>query len=114
MQMNNTEEEILANPLLLAQVNTMLDRRQFSLAFLGKTAEWYDSWVCLRSQPHLTPSFCFRYLYDNGTDSADDWTDYNDVLRYFKRFQPTVPVEEIDRALQEELKRRTAVGGRKS
>jgi len=24
----------------------------------------------------------FRYLYDNDTDSADDWTDYNDVERY--------------------------------
>ena len=24
----------------------------------------------------------FKYLYDNDTDSADDWTDYNDVKRY--------------------------------
>jgi hypothetical protein len=24
----------------------------------------------------------FRYLYDNDNDSADDWTDYNDVKYY--------------------------------
>jgi hypothetical protein len=107
--MENTEEEILANPLLLARVNTTLDQRHFSMAFLAKTVEWYDSWICLRSQPHLSPSFCFRYLFDNGTDSADNWTDYYDILRYFQRFQPTVPIEEIDQAHDEEIKRRASM-----
>ena len=23
-----------------------------------------------------------KYLYDNDTDSADDWTDYNDIKEY--------------------------------
>ncbi len=26
----------------------------------------------------------FRYLYDNDTDSADDWTDYNNVKYYLE------------------------------
>ena len=102
-------EQILADPTLLAQVNTLLDRRHFSLDFLAATAEWYDSWICLRSQPHLTPTFCFRYLYDNGTDSADNWTDSNDIARYFSRCQPTVSKEELDRALHEELERRRQI-----
>ena len=24
----------------------------------------------------------FRYLYDNNTDSCDNWTDYNDIESY--------------------------------
>ena len=26
----------------------------------------------------------FKYLYDNETDSADDWTDYNDIKEYLE------------------------------
>ncbi len=42
----------------------------------------FYSWKCLRTQKNLSPYFCFKYLYDNDTDSADDWTDYNDVKYY--------------------------------
>jgi len=36
----------------------------------------------LRTQKNLSPYFCFRYLYDSEYDSADDWTDYNNVKDY--------------------------------
>ncbi len=26
-----------------------------------------------------------KYLYDNDTDSTDDWTDYTDIYNYLKR-----------------------------
>ena len=31
----------------------------------------------------------FKYLYDNDNDSADDWTDYNDVKRYLLKLNYT-------------------------
>jgi hypothetical protein len=79
-----SEDELLAKPdTYLPHINLLLQNRQFSLEFLAKTVEWYDSWVCLRTQKHLTPAFCFRYLFNNATDTSDNWTDHSDIVRYF-------------------------------
>jgi hypothetical protein len=76
------EIDLLNNPQKLSYLSNLLKDHQFSEEFLIKTILYYDSWRCLRTQKNLSPYFCFRYLYDNDTDSADDWTDYNDVKRY--------------------------------
>lgn len=83
--MNALEQEILNDPKQLTSVQVLLYKHQFSEEFLAKTVEYYDSWICLKTQQHLTPQFCFQYLYDNDTDSADNWTDFNDILRYFQK-----------------------------
>ena len=80
--------------------------RQFSASFLAKTVEWYDSWVCLRTQKGLTPEFCFRHLFDNETDSADNWTDFNDIVRYFGATQPIGVLEKV---FEEELENRSTL-----
>ena len=83
--MNELEKELLSNPNKLSFMNNLLTKYQFSEEFLIKTIDYYDSWKCLRSQQNLSPYFCFRYLYDNISDSADDWTDYNMVANYLKK-----------------------------
>ena len=80
--MNNFENELLNNPQKLSFMNNLLKEHQFSEAFLIETICYYDSWKCLRTQKNLSPYFCFRYLYDNNTDSMDSWTDYNEVEDY--------------------------------
>ena len=79
------EEELLNSPEKLSFMNNLLKQHQFSEEFLIKTIYYYDSWKCLNTQQNLSPFFCFRYLYDNDTDSADDWTDYNQVYEYLKK-----------------------------
>jgi hypothetical protein len=76
------EIELLNDPDKLSYMNYLLTKHQFSEEFLIETICYYDSWKCLRWQKNLSPYFCFKYLYDNDTDSADDWTDYNDVKNY--------------------------------
>ena len=98
-----SEEEILGNSRILSILGILMYDRQFSIPFLEKTTEWYDSWICLRTQKGLTPQFCFRYLFDNGTDSADNWTDFNDIVRYFGA---TWPRDEIEKAFDDEIHRR--------
>ncbi len=80
--MNQFEIDLLNDPAKLCWMYNLLSQHQFSEDFLIKTIGYYDSWRCLRTQNNLSPEFCFKYLYDNDTDSADDWTDYNDVKRY--------------------------------
>ena len=79
------EEELLKSPEKLAFMNNLLKQNQFSEEFLIKTIYYYDSWKCINTQKNLSPFFCFRYLYDNDTDSADDWTDYNQIYEYLKQ-----------------------------
>jgi hypothetical protein len=76
------EQELLNEPDRLSWMNYLLTKHQFSEEFLIKTICYYDSWKCLRWQKNLSPLFCFKYLYDNDTDSADDWSDYNDIKEY--------------------------------
>ena len=76
------EMDLLNDPEKLSYMNNLLSKYQFSQEFLIKTVGYYDSWKCLRYQNNLSPEFCFKYLYDNDTDSADDWTDYNDIKEY--------------------------------
>lgn len=83
--MNEYEKELLNDKNKLCFLHNLLSTRHFSEEFLELTIGYYDSWRCLRTQNDLSPYFCFRYLYDNDTDSADDWTDYYDVLRYLKK-----------------------------
>jgi hypothetical protein len=87
MNLENIEEieaKILNDPSKLSFMNNLLKEYQFSESFLSKTIYYYDSWKCIRTQKNLSAYFCFRYLYDNDTDSADDWTDYTDVYNYLK------------------------------
>ena len=74
------EKELLDNPDKLSWMHNLLSQHQFSEDFLIKTICYYDSWKCLRWQKNLSPEFCFKYLYDNDTDSADNWTDYNKIV----------------------------------
>lgn len=80
--MNQYEIDLLNNPNKLSFMNNLLHNNQFSEFFLMETISYYDSWKCLRTQKNLSPYFCFRYLYDNDTDSADDWTDFNEIYKY--------------------------------
>ncbi len=81
--MDQSELDLLLNsPEKLCFMNNLLSQYQFPEDFLIKTIEYYDSWKCLRTQWDLSPYFCFRYLYDNDTDSADDWTDFNQIYLY--------------------------------
>ena len=84
--MNELEIDLLNNPNKLSCMNNLLMRYQFSEEFLIKTRIYYDSWKCIRRQDNLSPYFCFRYLYDTPEfDSADDWTDYNEIYEYLKK-----------------------------
>jgi hypothetical protein len=82
-KMNDFEKELLDNPNKLTFMNNLLFKHQFSEEFLIKTIGYYDSWKCLKSQKNLSLKFCVMYLYDNKTDSADNWTSYNDLEQYF-------------------------------
>jgi hypothetical protein len=90
-----TEAEILSATKHLPFIGIYLKERQFSEDFLSKTIDYYDSWNCLRYQKNLSPYFCFRYLYDNKTDSADNWTDYNDIIIYLSKQEKKYDEEEI-------------------
>lgn len=80
------ENNLLNNPNKLAGMNNLLMKHQFSEEFLIKTRIYYDSWKCIRRQDNLSPYFCFRYLYDTPDfDSADNWTDYNEIYEYLKK-----------------------------
>lgn len=80
------EAELLANPAKLSCMNNLLKAHQFTEKFLIETREYYDSWKCLKYQKNLSAYFCFRYLYDTPEyDSADDWTDYNQVIEYLTK-----------------------------
>lgn len=84
--MNELEIDLLNNPNKLSFMNNLLMKYQFSEEFLIKTRIYYDSWKCIRRQDNLSPYFCFRYLYDTPEfDSADDWTDYNEIYEYLKK-----------------------------
>ncbi len=74
------EMDLLNDPNRLSWMSYLLTKHQFSEDFLIKTICYYDSWKCLRWQKNLSPEFCFKYLYDNDTDSADNWTDYNKIV----------------------------------
>ncbi len=101
--MNKMEEELLKEPRRLMNLNYLMHSHAFSEIFLAQTVEYYDSWVCLKTQQNLTPSFCFQYLYDNDTDSADNWTDFNDILRYFEKRWPEKTQQEIQNILHKEF-----------
>lgn len=88
--MNSFEIELLKDPKRLSFMSNLLKHHQFSEEFLIETICYYDSWKCLRTQNNLSPYFCFRYLYDNDTDSADDWTDYNQIKEYLLKRAYTI------------------------
>jgi len=67
----------------LGLMNYYLTQYQFSEDILIKTLDYYDSHKCLNLQQNLTPYFCFYYLYNKRSDSADIFTSYSDILNYF-------------------------------
>jgi hypothetical protein len=79
-----SEEELLDNTDYYPYISSLLQYRQFSEDFLSKTIYFYNSWNCIKFKKNLTPYFCFRYLYDNKTDSCDNWSSYDDIEEYFK------------------------------
>ncbi len=79
------EKYLLENENILSWMNNLLKYNQFTEDFLIKTRIYYDSWKCINNQKKLSPYFCFYWLYDRQDyDSADDWTDYNQVYEYLK------------------------------
>jgi hypothetical protein len=103
------EQELLNDPNKLSWMHSLLSQHQFSEDFLIKTIGYYDSWRCLRTQKNLSPYFCFKYLYDNDTDSMDNWTDYNDIESYLlKRGYTKEQIKEefikTDKIADEEIK----------
>jgi hypothetical protein len=102
--MNSFEIELLKHPERLSWMSNLLKYHQFSEEFLIQTICYYDSWKCLRTQNNLSPYFCFRYLYDNDTDSADDWTDYNQIKDYLlKRAYTIEQIEHWHRFVSREV-----------
>jgi hypothetical protein len=94
--LNVSEVELLNHKEYNKFINIYIKYRQFSEEFLTKTIDYYDSWNCLKYQKNLSPYFCFRYLYDNKTDSADNWTDYNDIINYLSKQDKKYSEEEIN------------------
>ena len=99
----NELDELLKTPGKLAFMNSLLKQYQFPEEFLIKTIGYYDSWKCLQNQWDLSPYFCFRYLYDNDTDSADDWTDYNEIYKYLsdRKYEYNFIRSEYSRAMKD-------------
>ncbi len=96
------EKYLLSNKKLLYWMNNLLEENIFTENFLIKTRKYYDSWKCLRNQSNLSVYFCFRYLYDSDDDSADDWTDFNDILRYFNnKYSNDYINSEYERAMKD-------------
>ena len=78
----NELEDLFQSPQKLCYMNNLLSKYQFPEYFLIKTIAYYDSVRCLKTQWDLSPYFCFRYLYDNDSDSSDDWTDFSEIYKY--------------------------------
>ena len=94
--MNSFETYLLNDKNKLSSMNNLLRNYQFSEEFLIETRPYYDSWKCLRTQQNLSIQFCFKYLYDSEYDSADDWTDYSQIEKYFiKRRVTREEIEDI-------------------
>jgi hypothetical protein len=105
MSINNKNFEIYLNnnPDKLSFMNNYLREYQFSEEFLIKNRMYYDSWKCLRTQNNLSAYFCFCYLYDTPEyDSADNWTDYNEIKKYLK--QRNYIDDDIKNAFDEAMK----------
>lgn len=103
--MNEIELQLLKDPRKLTSLNYILYNHSFSEAFLAKTIEYYDSWICLKTQHTLTPAFYFTYLYDNDTDSADNWTDFQDIQQCFEKKWPEKTQSDIQRILHQEFQK---------
>jgi hypothetical protein len=97
------EQYLLENENLLSWMNNLIKDNQFTEEFLIKTRIYYDSWKCINNQKKLTPYFCFYWLYDREDyDSADDWTDYNQVYEYLKnKYDHEFIRSEFNRAIKD-------------
>lgn len=95
------EKYLLENEDLLSWMTNLLSDNEFTEDFLIKTRIYYDSWKCLNRQKNLSPYFCFYWLYDRQEyDSADDWTDYNQVYEYLKnKYEHDFIRSEFNRAM---------------
>jgi hypothetical protein len=102
--MNNKLMELELNENELSNMNHLLTTRQFSAEFLAKTIGYYDSWICLKTQKNLSAEFCFKYLFNNDTDSADNWTDLNDIIVYLNQQDKKYSRDEIMELYEKTLK----------
>jgi len=65
--------------------NNKIKLYQFSEKILIKNIKYISSNVCLENQINLSPYFCFRYLYNNITESIHNRVFYNEIIDYFKK-----------------------------
>ncbi len=96
------EPELSENEL--SNMNHLLTKHQFSEKFLAKTIGYYDSWICLKTQKNLSAEFCFKYLFNNDTDSADNWTDLNDIIVYLNQQEKKYSRDEIMELYEKTMK----------
>lgn len=89
--------------LLSSEINKLMSDNEFTEEFLTKIRIYYESWKCMGRQKNLSPYFCFYWLYDRQDyDTADDWTDYNQVYAYLKdKYEHDFIREEFKRAIQD-------------
>ena len=101
------EKYLLENDNILSYMNNLIKDNQFTEDFLIKTRIYYDSWKCINNQKKLTPYFCFYWLYDRQEyDSADDWTDYNQIYAYFKdKYDDEFIKSEFKKAIEDREKK---------
>ena len=64
--------------------NDKLKNNQISEKELIENLKFFNSNVCLQTQINLSPYFCFRYLYDNHTESINNRVYYNNIIDYFR------------------------------
>ena len=64
--------------------NNKIKLYKFSEKNLIKNIKYISSNVCLENQINLSPYFCFRYLYNNITESIHNRVYYNEIIDYFR------------------------------
>ena len=64
--------------------NNKIKLYQFSEKNLIKNIKYVSSNICLENQINLSPYFCFRYLYNNITESIHNRVYYNEIIDYFR------------------------------
>ena len=70
--------------------NNKIKLYQFSEKNLIKNIKYVSSNICLENQINLSPHFCFRYLYNNITESIHNRVYYNEIIDYFRTTNVTI------------------------
>ena len=102
--MNNSMLQIFFDMIENRQfMNSFLDNYQIPQSILIQTHGNYDSNKCLKTQLHITPYFCFKYLYNMSTDTYDNKIDYNDIIYKFKNKYTTEELNNIYNNIYEDV-----------